>query len=140
MKILVIGIGYVGLVTAVGLAELGHRVFGVDVDQEKLKILSDGRSPFYEPELDKYLRRNLKNQRLTFHNGLAVIINQSDFIFICVGTPPQADGSADLTYIKQVAFEINRYAKSGKIVVTKSTVPVGTGQVLEKILNGKNGR
>ncbi|MDP2586457.1 MAG: UDP-glucose/GDP-mannose dehydrogenase family protein [Candidatus Komeilibacteria bacterium] len=140
MKITIVGTGYVGLVSAVGLAELGHRVFCVDTDPQKIEILKSGRATFYEPGLDKLLKKNLANRRLSFTVSLAQVIDQSEIIFICVGTPPQPDGSADLTYVKQVAASIQTLSKQGKIVVTKSTVPIGTGAMLEQILNKKPGR
>jgi len=140
MKIVVVGTGYVGLVNAVGLAELGHEVFGVDTDQKKINLLIKGHEPFYEPGLKKMLKKNLSQGRLTFTSQLTDVINQADMIFICVGTPPKRDGSADLTYVKSVSEAINRYAKSGKIIINKSTVPVGAGKILEEILNKKNGR
>jgi len=140
MKIIVIGTGYVGLVSAVGLAELGHTVYGVDTDQKKIDTLLAGKEPFYEPGLARLLKKNLKAGKINFTNSLASVINKSNFVFICVGTPPQKDGSADLSYVKQVAGDIAKYAKAGKIVVTKSTVPVGTGEMVEHILNKKNER
>lgn len=140
MKIIVIGTGYVGLVSAVGLAELGHQVFGVDTNQKKIDTLLKGKEPFYEPGLGSLLKKSLKSSRLTFTPKLAAVINKAPIIFICVGTPPQKDGSADLSYVKQVANDIGKLAKTGKIVVTKSTVPVGTGAMIEKILKKKNGR
>ncbi|MBU1131445.1 UDP-glucose/GDP-mannose dehydrogenase family protein [Patescibacteria group bacterium] len=140
MKIIVIGTGYVGLVSSIGLAELGHTVFGVDKDHHKINTLLKGQEPFYEPDLGRLLKKNLKSHRLFFTASLAEVINKAEMIFICVGTPPKKDGSADLTYVKQVAQDINKYAKTGKVVITKSTVPVGTGQMIEDILNQKNGR
>lgn len=140
MKIAIIGTGYVGLVTAVGLAQLGHQIIGVDRNPDKIKLLNQGHLPFYEPKLDRLLKENLLKKRLSFNCSLKESVNLVDFIFICVGTPPQKDGSADLTDLKMVAQQINRFAKKGKIVVVKSTVPVGTGLMIEKILNGKNGR
>ena len=137
MKIAIIGTGYVGLITAVGLAELGHQVIGVDIDQKKIDTLLEGKEPFYEPGLSRLLKKNIKAGRLSFTTNLAKPLNQSNFIFICVGTPPKKDGSADLSYVKQVAKDINKYAKTGKIVVIKSTVPAGTCKILEKLL-GKN--
>ena len=140
MKIAIIGTGYVGLVTAVGLAELGHQVVGVDQNSDKIKLLNQGRSPFYEPQLARLLKKNLLKKKLSFNCLLKKSVNLADFIFICVGTPPQQDGSADLTAVKEVATAIGRDAKKGKVVVTKSTVPVGTGKILQKILGRKNGR
>lgn len=140
MKITIIGTGYVGLVTGVGLAELGHQIFCVDTDPAKIKMLSQGQEIFYEPDLSKLLKKNLKSGRLIFTTNLAEVINKAQIVFICVGTPPKKDGSADLCYVLKVAADINKCAASGKIIVTKSTVPVGTGELLEKVLNSKNGR
>ncbi len=140
MKVTIIGTGYVGLVSGVGLADLGHEVFCVDTDKAKVESLRDAKSPFFEPDLNKLLKKNIKAGRLKFTTSLADVVNKSNFIFICVGTPPKKDGSADLSYVKKVAADINKHAKTGKVVVTKSTVPVGTGRMLEKILNKKNGR
>ena len=140
MKLTIVGTGYVGLVSGVGLAELGHQVFCVDTDENKIKTLKAGKAPFFEPGLVSLLKKNIKDGRLDFTTKLASVINKSPVIFICVGTPPRPDGSANLTYVKQVAKDINRFAKNGKIVVTKSTVPVGTGGMLERILNQNNGR
>ncbi len=135
MKITIIGTGYVGLVTGVGLAELGHQVFCVDTDPDKIKTLGRGEETFYEPSLGQLLRKNLKSGRLQFTTNLAVVINQSQFIFICVGTPSLANGSADLSYLKSAAASIKRLAKGGKVVVIKSTVPVGTNKMIAKMLN-----
>lgn len=140
MKITVVGTGYVGLVTGIGLAELGHTVYGVDIDDQKIAKLKRAEVPFYEPGLKELLKKNFNLGRLKFTHKLSEVINQSEFIFICVGTPPQPDGAADLSFIKAAATEISRYAQTGKMVVVKSTVPVGTGHMLEKILNKKNGR
>src|SRR3989344_5141725 len=140
MKLTIVGTGYVGLVSGVGLAELGHQVFCVDTDENKIKTLKAGKAPFFEPGLVSLLKKNIKDGRLDFTTKLASVINKSPVIFICVGTPPRPDGSANLTYVKQVAKDINRFAKTGKIVVTKSTVPVGTGGMLERIINQNNGR
>jgi len=140
MKITVVGSGYVGLVTAIGLAELGHIVYGVDIDAEKIAKLKRAEVPFHEPGLEELLKKNCKAGRLKFTDKLGSVINSSEFIFISVGTPPQPDGSADLSFVKKAARDINRCAKAGKITVIKSTVPVGTGKMLEKILNKNRGR
>jgi len=134
MKITIIGTGYVGLVTGVGLAELGHTVYCVDTIKEKIDFLQKGQAPFYEPDLEKLLKKNIKSKRLRFSLSLAEVINSTEFLFICVGTPPQADGSADLSYVYTVAEQIKNLARSSKIVVVKSTVPVGTNAKIETIL------
>ena len=138
MKISIIGTGYVGLVTAVSLAELGHSVWAVNRTPAKIEKLNKGELIYYEPGLAPLLKKNLKRRRLYFTNDFAQAINNSDFVFICVGTPPLADGSADLSAVKTVANQISKTAKKNLIVINKSTVPVGTGQVVEKILK-KNG-
>jgi len=134
MKITIIGTGYVGLVTGVGLAELGHTVYCVDTIKEKIDFLQKGQAPFYEPDLEKLLKKNIKSKRLMFSVSLAEVINKTDFLFICVGTPPQANGSADLSYVYAVAEQIKDLANNSKIVVVKSTVPVGTNAKVESIL------
>ncbi|MFZ2054402.1 MAG: UDP-glucose/GDP-mannose dehydrogenase family protein [Candidatus Aminicenantales bacterium] len=126
MKIAVIGTGYVGLVTAAGLAELGNQVIGTDKDGEKIDRISRGVVPIYEPGLDKLLAENIRKGRLSFNPDLNVVIREADVIFVCVGTPQHSDGSADMSQIEEVsrliADNLNRY----KLVVEKSTVPVKT--------------
>jgi UDPglucose 6-dehydrogenase len=132
MHVLVIGSGYVGLVAAVGFAEAGHQVLGVDVDPAKLDKLRRGISPIYEPGLEEWLARHLASGRLAFSGNLQDGIREADAAFICVGTPQSEDGSADLQYVLQVAGQIGQAmalrARSAKplVVVDKSTVPVGT--------------
>ncbi|MCX6785502.1 MAG: UDP-glucose/GDP-mannose dehydrogenase family protein [Candidatus Komeilibacteria bacterium] len=135
MKVTIIGLGYVGLVTAVGLSELGHQVFGCDTDPQKIASLKKGQVPFYEPGLDKLLKKNFKSGRLVFTANLAEIINQAPIIFICVGTPAAKSGQADLSYVESALKTIAQTAKTGKIIVIKSTVPVGTSEKFEKLLN-----
>lgn len=137
MKIIVVGTGYVGLVTAAGLCELDHQVVAVDVDQQKIAKLKKGIMPFYEPDLKKIVLKNLRKRRLSFNNSLKNHLKDSLFIFICVGTPPKKDGSADLKYIRQVANEIGDNIKDYKIIINKSTVPVGTGYWLKRIIKKK---
>src|SRR4030042_3971452 len=100
MKIAVVGTGYVGLVTAACLAELGHSVIGMDKDEAKIRIILSGRAPFYEPGLDDLLASNLKKGHLRFSSDQAEAIRAADVIFVCVGTPPQEDGSADMSQIE----------------------------------------
>lgn len=126
MKITVIGTGYVGLVTGTCFAETGIDVTCVDIDKNKIKMLLDGQVPIYEPGLDSLLERNLEKGRITFTTSLAKGIQGSDAIFIAVGTPPDEDGSADLKYVLGVAEEIGQHMEDYKVVITKSTVPVGT--------------
>ena len=143
MDIAVIGTGYVGLVTGAGLADFGNDVICVDIDQKKIDALKQGKIPIYEPGLDKIVSRNVSDGRLQFSTDLPEAIRSSRAIFIAVGTPPKADGSADLRYVEEVARTIARYMNGPKLIVTKSTVPIGTGRMIEKILteagNGHKG-
>src|SRR3989338_10098147 len=122
MKLTIVGTGYVGLVSGVGLAELGHQVFCVDTDENKIKTLKAGKAPFFEPGLVSLLKKNIKDGRLDFTTKLASVINKSPVIFICVGTPPRPDGSANLTYAKQVAKDINRDRKSTRLNSSHSSI------------------
>ncbi|MEO0526261.1 MAG: UDP-glucose/GDP-mannose dehydrogenase family protein [Bacteroidota bacterium] len=126
MKITVVGTGYVGLVTGTCFAETGIDVTCVDIDKAKIKMLSEGKIPIYEPGLDNVLERNLEKGRITFTSNLAKGIKNSDAVFIAVGTPPDEDGSADLKYVIGVAREIGQHMEDYKVIITKSTVPVGT--------------
>ena len=126
MNITVFGVGYVGLVQASVMAEVGHNVFCVDVDQGKIDRLNNGEIPIYEPGLEPLVEENNKNGRLTFTTDAAAGVEFGEVIYIAVGTPPDEDGSADLKYVLAVADTIARHMQRPKIVVTKSTVPVGT--------------
>jgi UDPglucose 6-dehydrogenase len=143
LDIAVIGTGYVGLVTGAGLADFGNDVICVDIDQKKIDALKQGKIPIYEPGLDKIVSRNVSDGRLQFSTDLPEAIRSSRAIFIAVGTPPKADGSADLRYVEEVARTIARYMNGPKLIVTKSTVPIGTGRMIEQILteagNGHKG-
>ncbi|MBU1036407.1 UDP-glucose/GDP-mannose dehydrogenase family protein [Patescibacteria group bacterium] len=134
MKITVIGTGYVGLVTTCGLASLGHQVWAVNRTPAKVRKLEKGQILFYEPGLGSLLKKNLKNRKIHFTTNFKEAINKGNFVFICVGTPPLADGRADLSAVKKVAKDITRYAKKPLMIINKSTVPVGTGRLVEKIL------
>ena len=134
MDIAVIGTGYVGLVTGAGLADFGNDVVCVDIDEKKIQDLKQGKIPIYEPGLDKIVSRNVSEGRLQFSTDLPDAIRSSRAIFIAVGTPPKPDGSADLRYVEEVARTIARYMNGPKLVITKSTVPIGTGRVIEQIL------
>ena len=139
MKLCMIGTGYVGLVSGVCFADLGNDVVCVDKDVNKINLLKKGKIPIYEPGLSELVLKNYKNKRLTFSTDLKKSINTSDVIFICVGTPTKKSGSsADLSQIYNVASEIKSSVNSFKIIVTKSTVPVTTGDEIEKILSKKN--
>jgi len=135
VDIAVIGTGYVGLVTGACLADFGNDVVCVDIDEKKIQTLNDGKIPIYEPGLDKIVKRNGSEGRLRFSTDLPAAIRSSRAIFIAVGTPPKPDGSADLRYVEEVARTIARFMNGPKLVVTKSTVPIGTGRMIEKILN-----
>src|SRR5512135_2722007 len=137
MHIGIIGTGYVGLVTGACFAEFGVFVTCVDKDEKKVKSLSKGIVPFYEPGLDELVKRNLKNGRLRFSTKIQDAVDSSLAVFIAVGTPPRGDGSADMSYVEEVAAEIAREIRSYKVIVTKSTVPVGTGARLREIISKK---
>jgi len=136
MKICFIGTGYVGLVSGVCFSDLGNNVICIDKDKEKLSRLENGDIPIFEPGLSELVRKNLDAGRLSFSDDLVSSIIKSDIVFIAVGTPTAKDGvSADLSQVFSVAQLISKKIKSHKIIVTKSTVPVGTGDKIEKILN-----
>ncbi|MCQ2279742.1 MAG: UDP-glucose/GDP-mannose dehydrogenase family protein [Bacteroidales bacterium] len=128
MKIAIVGTGYVGLVTGTCLSEVGFEVVCVDVNEQKIKLLQNGGCPIYEPGLEDMLRNNIRAKRLTFTTSLASIIDEVDVIFSAVGTPPDEDGSADLRYVLEVAHTIGRHMNKYLVIVTKSTVPVGTAK------------
>jgi UDPglucose 6-dehydrogenase len=133
-KIAVIGVGYVGLVTGTGLADIGNSVICADIDTHKIEGLQQGIVPIYEPGLDAVIKRNMQEQRLCFTTDIAQAIRGSDVIFIAVGTPMSDDGSADLQYVYSVIDIIARNIDTYKVICTKSTVPVGTGYQLRSIL------
>ena len=136
MKICFIGTGYVGLVSGVCFSDLGNNVICVDKDKDKLSRLENGDIPIFEPGLSELVKKNLSAGRLSFSDDLISSIKKSDIIFIAVGTPTAKDGvSADLSQVFSVAQLISQKIKSHKIIVTKSTVPIGTGDKIEKILN-----
>ncbi len=134
MKICVVGSGYVGLVTGACLADFGMDVTGVDIDHGKIEALNSGQIPIYEPGLRTLVRKNMEEGRLSFTTDLGPAIEEAIAVFIAVGTPPRADGSADLTFIRQVATSIGEHLNGYKVIVTKSTVPTGTGQMIEEIV------
>jgi UDPglucose 6-dehydrogenase len=140
MRIAVFGCGYVGLTTAVGFAELGNDVIGVDTDPKKLLYLRLGRVPFYEPGLSELLARNLKEKRLRFVSDAKTAIENSDVIINAVGTPPKKDSSADLSAVLKVASVFGKYGSSGKIFVNKSTVPVGTSDLIIRKIEKARGK
>ena len=127
MKITVVGTGYVGLVGAASLAEVGNHVLGLDVNAEKIRILKEGGIPIHEPGLLEIVRRNVENGRLSFTTNIEEAVHFGEVQFIAVGTPPDEDGSADLQYVTEAARNIGRFMTSAKVIVDKSTVPIGTG-------------
>lgn len=135
MNISVIGTGYVGLITGVCFAEFGVHVTCVDNDAKKIAALKKSVVPFYEPGLEEMLKRNIENGNITFTTDIANAVDSSLVIFIAVGTPPRGDGSADMKYVEGVAREIAAHINSYKVIVTKSTVPVGTGERLKNIIS-----
>ena len=135
MKICMIGTGYVGLVSGTCFADIGHTVYCVDKDVAKIEKLNSSQSPIYEPGLDELIKENYKASRLFFTSNLSEAVNKSDIIFICVGTPNKRKSlSVDLKFVYQAVKDIKKVSKGKKIIVTKSTVPVGTGDQIEKIL------
>lgn len=135
MHITIIGTGYVGLVTGACFSEFGVFVTCVDKDKNKIESLKHGIIPFYEPGLEELVKRNFKQGRLKFTTDIGEAVEESLVIFIAVGTPPRGDGSADLSYVDEVAKEIASHIKNYKVIVTKSTVPVGTGERIRKIIS-----
>nr|WP_299488089.1 UDP-glucose/GDP-mannose dehydrogenase family protein [uncultured Allomuricauda sp.] len=144
MNITVVGTGYVGLVTGTCFAETGINVVCVDIDEKKIEKLRNGEVPIYEPGLDVILERNIDKGRISFTTNLKKGIKDSDAVFIAVGTPPDEDGSADLKYVLGVAREIGQHMEDYKVVITKSTVPVGTSYkvkaAVEEELSNRNVR
>jgi UDPglucose 6-dehydrogenase len=132
LKILIIGTGYVGTTTALTLCELGHQVIGYDVDPVKIASLQNKNLHFYEPGLKELLVKHLHSGNIQFTENIKHAIQQSEIIFICVGTPQQEDGSANLEYVQQAASIVGNYLNNYKIIVNKSTVPVGTAEKVTK--------
>lgn len=136
MNIAVIGTGYVGLVTGTCLAEGGNRVICVDKDEDKITLLNGGKLPLYEPGLDDLIQSNRKENRLLFTTDLEEAVQKSFLVFICVGTPSDSNGSINLSPVFEVAERVARAMNGYKIVITKSTVPVGTTQRVQEIIGG----
>ena len=135
MKLCIIGTGYVGLVSGVCFSDVGNKVYCVDKDKKKMDLLNNGKVPIYEPGLEEILKKNLRQKRLIFTSDLKKAVINSDIIFICVGTPTKKNSnSAELKYVFNVARELKKIIKSYKIIITKSTVPVTTGDKIESIL------
>ena len=141
MRIVVIGTGYVGLVQGVALAELGNEVVCIDVDEQKVAKLKEGFSPIYEPGIEELIKKNLRQERIVFDTKLKKHINHADIAFIAVGTPSDESGRADLKYVVTAAEEIGKNLKKSIVVVNKSTVPIGTGEMvkntIKKYYNGE---
>ena len=137
MKISVFGTGYVGLVTGICFAEMGNEVICADIDQNKIEKLKKGESPIYEPGLDDLITSNIQSERVCFTTDLKGSIEKSDVLFIAVGTPSADDGSADMKYVYAVAETIAEHMNGYKVIVTKSTVPVGTYQQVHQIISNK---
>ena len=134
MNIAIVGTGYVGLVSGTCFAETGVNVTCVDVNSEKIENLKKGLIPIYEPGIEDLISRNVKAQRLNFTTSLKDCLDNVDIVFSAVGTPPDEDGSADLKYVLDVARTIGKYMNKYMLIVTKSTVPVGTAQKVKNTI------
>ena len=134
MKIAIVGTGYVGLVSGACFAEMGGEVTCVDINEEKIKMLSEGKVPIYEPGLEEMVVRNFREGRLKFTTRLTDCLDEVEAVFSAVGTPPDEDGSADLSYVLQVAREVGQNMNHYVVLVTKSTVPVGTAQKVKAVI------
>ncbi|MBU1117954.1 UDP-glucose/GDP-mannose dehydrogenase family protein [Patescibacteria group bacterium] len=134
-KIAVIGTGYVGLVTGTCLAEIGHEVYCVDIDSQKIENLKKGIIPIYEPGLEELVKKNFESKSLSFTTEIREAVEKSEVVFIAVGTPPMADGSVNLEYVKTAAESIGKAMNGYKVIVNKSTVPIGTGDAVQRIVS-----
>mgnify|MGYP003342582661 FL=1 len=134
MKVTIVGSGYVGLVTGACLAELGNTIFCLDLDQQKIDLLNSGGVPIYEPGLQEMIARNRAAGRIQFSTEIAAAVNHGEIQFIAVGTPPDEDGSADLQYVLSAARNIGKYMNGPKVIVDKSTVPVGTAEKVSAVI------
>ena len=139
-QICVIGVGYVGLVTAACFADLGNRVVALDVDEQRVENLKKGIMPIYEPGLEELVKRNTKSGRLSFTTSYAEALNGAEFAFIAVGTPSGVDGNADLQYVDSAARSIAKNMTAPLIIINKSTVPIGTGDWVADIVNSAQPR
>ena len=137
MDIVVVGTGYVGIVTGTCLAESGNRVICVDIDEEKIAIMEKGKVPIYEPHLESLLIRNLEAERISFTTDLEAAVKASPIVFLALPTPPGEDGSADLQYVLKVAEDLGDIIEDYTVVVDKSTVPVGTADKITEIIKSK---
>ena len=134
MNIAIVGTGYVGLVTGACFAELGIDVVCVDVDAEKIAKIKNGVMPIYEPGLEELVKKNVEEGRLHFTTDLVSVLDDVSVVFSAVGTPADEDGSADLRYVMEVARTVGRHMKKYILLVTKSTVPVGTAEKVKQVL------
>ena len=137
MRTLIVGTGYVGLVTGACFSEMGIPTTCIDVNVEKIENLKKGILPIYEPGLEAIVEKNVKAGRLDFSTSLQACLDDAEVIFTAVGTPPDEDGSADLQYVLEVARTIGQHMKAYKLVVTKSTVPVGTAQLVRSTIQAE---
>ena len=137
MDIVVVGTGYVGIVTGTCLAESGNRVICVDIDKDKIAMMEQGKVPIYEPHLESLLIRNIEAERISFTTDLASAVKASPIVFLALPTPPGEDGSADLQYVLNVADELGDIIEDYTVVVDKSTVPVGTAYKITEIISAK---
>jgi len=137
-RITVIGTGYVGLVSGAGISDFGHRVRCADIDKQKIDLLNDGSIPIYEPGLKMLVARNVNAKRLTFTVDVEEAIKWAEVIFIAVGTPQGENGEADISAVKAVAEQIGKNLNNYKVISTKSTVPIGTGKMIQKIIDEDN--
>ncbi len=136
-KIAIIGTGYVGLVTGAGLSEFGNKVVCADIDQNKISQINSGNIPIYEPGLNDIINRNVKSERLYFSDDISSSIREAEVIIIAVGTPQTSKGNADMQYVNSVVSSISENLNDYKVICTKSTVPIGTGQKIIDVLNYK---
>ncbi len=137
-NICVVGVGYVGIISAAGFADLGNSVVALDVNQEKIQGLKEGKMPIYEPGLKELVERNVDAGRLSFTTSYQKALEDAGYIFIAVGTPSGVDGEADLQYVASAARSISEHMKEGAIIINKSTVPVGTGDWVAEIIQEHN--
>ena len=137
MDISIVGTGYVGLVTGTTLAELGNTVYCVDIDENKVERMKKGIVPIYEPGLEEMFLRNIQAERLFFTTNIKEALDKSDVIYLALPTPPGEDGSADLSYVISVANQIGEMMTSYKVIVNKSTVPVGTADKVREVISAK---
>lgn len=137
MNITIVGTGYVGLVTGTTLAELGNSVYCVDIDEKKVEGMKNGIVPIYEPNLEEMFHRNIQSERLFFTTNLKEALDKSEVVYLALPTPPGEDGSADLSYVLKVANDIGELMTEYKVVVNKSTVPVGTADKVRETIAAK---